>query len=137
MSAAASSSGEADAAARPLPLTGARCASASSAASVPDSASTWWADSTVPSASLGSSSDSRRSSPSSSENSRRQAVEGCFALRVGLELGERLVERAPARRAGRERDRRVLALVQEALAHELLRARYLGGAWNGRGREGH
>ena len=58
-------------------------------------------------------------------------------LGVGLELGERLVERAPARRPGRERDRRILALVEEALAHELLRARDVGGTRNGRGREGH
>ena len=54
-----------------------RCASASSAVSVPDSASTWWAESTVPSASFGSSSESSRSSPSSSEKSRRHCVEGC------------------------------------------------------------
>ena len=58
---------------RPLPL---RCASASSAVSVPDSASTWWADSTVPSTSAGSSWESRRSSPSSSDQRRRQRVEG-------------------------------------------------------------
>ena len=57
----------------PLPL---RWASASSAVSVPDSASTWWADSTAPSARCGSSSDSSRSSPSSSENLRRQSIEG-------------------------------------------------------------
>ena len=44
-----------------------RSASASSAVSVPDSASTWCADSVVPSASFGSSSESTRSSPSSSE----------------------------------------------------------------------
>ena len=48
----------------PLPL---RCASASSAVSVPDSASTWWGLSSVPSASCGSSSASTRSSPSSSD----------------------------------------------------------------------
>ena len=54
-----------------------------------------------------------------------------------LQLGERLVERAPARRARGERDRGILAVVQEALAHELLRASDVGGAWNGRGREGH
>ena len=80
MSAEASSSGEAEAAARPLPLAAVACAAASSAASVPDSASTWWAESTVPSASLGSSSESTRSRPSSSENSRRQAVDGCLAF---------------------------------------------------------
>ena len=79
MSAEASSSGEADASC-PLPSGAVRCASASSAVSVPDRASTWWADRTVPSTSRGSSSDSSRSSPSSSENSRRQAVEGCFAF---------------------------------------------------------
>ena len=80
MSAEASSSGEAEAAARPLAWRAARCASASSAVSVPESASTWWAERTVPSASFGSSSDMSRSRPSSSENSRRQPVEGCFAF---------------------------------------------------------
>ncbi len=59
----------------PLPL---RWASASSAVSVPDSASTWWAESTVPSTRCGSSSESRRSSPSSSENCRRHSIDGCF-----------------------------------------------------------
>ena len=44
----------------PLPL---RCASASSAVSVPESASTWWADSTVPSTSVGSSSDEQALEP--------------------------------------------------------------------------
>ena len=100
MSAEASSSGEADAAARPLPFGAARCASASSAVSVPDRASTWWAESTVPSASFGSSSESSRSRPSSSENSRRQAVEGCLAFGSASSSRERLIERAPARRAG-------------------------------------
>ena len=51
-----------------------RWASASSAVSVPDSASTWCAERTVPSTSVGSSSPSRRSRPSSSENVRRQAT---------------------------------------------------------------
>ena len=69
--AGASSSGSSETAPldRPLPL---RCASASSAVSVPDSASTWWADSTVPSTSAGSSWESRRSRPSSSDQRRRQ-----------------------------------------------------------------
>ena len=105
---------------RRVPL---RCASASSAVSVPESASTWCAESTVPSASLGSSSESSRSSPSSSENSRRQAVEGCLALGSSSSSAS---ARSSARRRGvpgRERDGGVLALVQEALAHELLRAR--------------
>ena len=75
--------------------------SASSAVSVPESASTWCADSTVPSTSCGSSCESRRSSPSSSDHWRRQCGDGTFA--PGLELDERSVERAPARRAGRER----------------------------------
>ena len=60
---------------------------------------------------------------------------GVLGLRV--ELGEGLVERAPARRAGRERDRGILAVVEEALAHELTRASDVGGGGNGRGREGH
>src|SRR3954454_11319330 len=54
-----------DGAAAPLPFARA-CALASSATSVPESASTWWGFSSVPSASFGSSSDSTRSSPSSS-----------------------------------------------------------------------
>ena len=66
----------------PVPLrplaTALRCASASSAVRVPDRASTWWADRTVPSARCGSSSDSSRSSPSSSENSRRHSIDGCL-----------------------------------------------------------
>ena len=62
---------------------------------------------------------------------------GVLGLRVGLELGERQVERAPARESRRERDGGVLAVVHEALAHELLRARDVGGSRNGRGREGH
>ena len=105
--------------------------------SVPESASTWWAERTVPSASFGSSSERIRSSPSSSENSRRHSVEGLLGLRVLRELGERAVERAPPRRARGERYGGVLALVQEALADELLRPRDFGGSWNGRGREGH
>ena len=60
---------------RPLPL-GPRCDSASSAVSVPESASTWWADSTVPSTSVGSSCDSRRSRPSSSDQRRRHLADG-------------------------------------------------------------
>ena len=58
----------------PLPFW--RSASAISAVSVPDRASTWWADSTAPSASLGSSSASSRSRPSISENSRRHSIVG-------------------------------------------------------------
>ena len=60
-----------------------------------------------------------------------------FRLGVGLELRQRHVQSPPARRAGRERDRGILAVVQEALADELLRTRYVRGAGNGRGREGH
>ena len=56
-----------------------RCASASSAVSVPDSASTWWAERTVPSARCGSSSESSRSSPSSSEYDRRHSSDGTFS----------------------------------------------------------
>ena len=102
---------------------------------MPDRASTWWAESTVPSTSFGSSSESTRSRPSSSENSRRQAVEGILAF--SPELEERLVERAPARRVRGKRNRGILAVVQETLAHELLRASDVGGGGNGRGREGH
>ena len=48
----ASSSGEADPLARPLPPEIFRCSSASSAVSVPDRASTWWAERAVPSVEL-------------------------------------------------------------------------------------
>src|SRR5262249_30264829 len=58
-----------------------------------------------------------------------------FCLRIRLKLRERLIERAPAGRAGGERDRRILAFVHEPLADELLRARDLRGTWNGRGCE--
>src|SRR4051794_37459599 len=59
----------------PLPLRPIK-SSDSSAISVPDSASTWWADNVVPSARCGSSSASSRSSPSMSENSRRHSTDG-------------------------------------------------------------
>ena len=105
---------------------GGRCASASSATSVPESASTWCEESIVPSASLGSSSESSRSRPSSSENWRRHAVDGM--LHAFVELGERLVERATARRA-RAPARRAASSpsCRNLLAHELLRARDIGG----------
>ena len=58
-----------------------RCAGPrrSSAVSVPESASTWWAERTAPSASCGSSSLSSRSRPSSRENVRRHATDGTLA----------------------------------------------------------
>ena len=135
MSAEASSSGEAEAATRPFGAL--RCDSASSAVSVPDSASTWCAESTVPSASFGSSSESRRSSPSSSENSRRHAVDGCFAF--GSSASSASATSSARRRGvpGSERDGGVLAVVQEALAHELFGSRDVRGTWDGRGCEGH
>ena len=46
---------------------------------MPDSASTWWADSTAPSARCGSSWLSSRSRPSSRENVRRHATDGSLA----------------------------------------------------------
>ena len=64
---------------------------------------------------------------------RRRVLE----LGVLVQLRERRLERAPARRSRRQRDQRILALVDETLAHELLRALDVGGTWNGRGREGH
>ena len=81
----------------------------------PESASTWCGLSSAPSRSFGGSSASRRSSPSSSEKSRRHSIEGSSAPVV--ELGQRGVERAaaggarapappaPRRRAGRARGR--------------------------------
>src|SRR3954468_2635145 len=67
--------GPATAALRPLPFP-LRWASASSAVSVPESASTWCGLSSVPSSRRGSSSLRMRSSPSSSENVRRHSVDG-------------------------------------------------------------
>ena len=103
-----------------------RCAAPRPAArsACPDSASTWWAESTVPSARCGSSSESSRSSPSSSENLRRHSIEGWLAPAV--ELGQRSVERPAARGAGGERVLEGLALVDEALAREQLRTRDRG-----------
>ena len=80
------------------------CISEVSAISVPDRASTWCALSVVPSARCGSSSESSRSSPSISEYSRRHSTEGSLA--AGLDLRERVVERAPAGRARRQRPAR-------------------------------
>jgi hypothetical protein len=56
-------------------------------------------------------------------------------LQSGIELGQRLVERATARRPRRERDRRVLAGVHERLARERLGARNVVIA--GKGHSGH
>ena len=55
------------------------CCSAISSARVPESASTWCGLSSAPSRSFGGSSASRRSSPSSSEKSRRHSIEGFSA----------------------------------------------------------
>ncbi len=71
-----------------------------------------------------------------------QHREAAAPLRGGVlgllgQLGQREVERAAARGAGGEHDGRVLAVVQETLAHKLLRASQLGGGGNGRGHEGH
>ncbi len=62
---------------------------------------------------------------------------GRWVLGALLDLCERVLERPAAGRPGRKRDGRILSVVHEALAHELLRASYLRGGWNGRGREGH
>ena len=64
-----------DAVGDPLPFPD----SASSAVSVPDSASTWWAESTVPSTSFGSSWLSSRSRPSRSDQRWRHATDGTLA----------------------------------------------------------
>ena len=87
---------------------------------MPDSASTWWAESTVPSASFGSSSREQALEP---EQQRPLAAPlRRRDLRAGLDLGQRGVERAAARGAGRERGRGVLALGQEGLTGERRRA---------------
>src|SRR6187549_2017840 len=61
------------------PLVAAVCCSAISSVRVPESASTWCGFSSAPSRSLGGSSASSRSSPSSREKSRRHWIEGCPA----------------------------------------------------------
>ena len=65
----------------PLPLISVAsvCCSAISSVSVPESASTWWAFSSAPSRSVGVSSASSRSRPSSRENARRHSSEGYSA----------------------------------------------------------
>ena len=77
----------------PLPL---RCASARSAVSVPDSASTWWAESSVPSTRCGSSSESRRSRPSSSE----QLAPPLAAMALSTPLSSSASAASSARRRG-------------------------------------
>ena len=116
---------------RPVPLPFWRSASAISAVSVPDSASTWCADSTVPSASFGSSSASSRSSPSISEYCWRHSTLGLLA--TGLDLRERGVECTPAGGARAQGVR----IRRERLAGELLDALELLAGWNGRGLPGH
>ena len=101
----------------PLPL---RWASASSAVSVPDSASTWWAESTVPSTSLRLVLGEQALEP---EQQRRSAgaTRPTGTSRAGVELGERGVERAPRGRVrARARPSTVLALEHEGLAGERL-----------------
>ena len=98
-----------------------RCASASSAVSVPESASTWWAESTVPSTSAGSSWLSRRSSPSSSDHCRRHSTDGRAAPASSSASAASSARRRAA--AGRQRDRCVLALEHERLAGERTAAR--------------
>ena len=129
----ASAAGSGAAAARsPFAIRRSRCrcsrwASASSAVSVPDSASTWWAERTVPSTSCGSSSESSRSSPSSSENSPPPLDRRL--LGAGLDLAQRGVERATARGTGREGVVERLTFIDEALTREQLRARDRGRTW--------
>ena len=85
----------------PLPAQGwplsRSCTSAISAASVPERASTWWAESSAPSARCGVSSESSRSRPSMSEKSRRHSIDGRLAALVDLDEGG--VERSPPGRA--------------------------------------
>ena len=100
---------------------------------MPESASTWCGLSEVPSARCGSSSESRRSSPSMSENSRRHCVDGCSCAR--LDLRHRGVERPPPRRARGERVGDLLAGVHERLAREALSASERLRIGNGSGRQ--
>ena len=120
----------------PLPLLSPlRWTSASSAVSVPESTSTWWAESTVPSTSAGWSWLSSRSRPSNSEKFRRHATDG--TLRPGVHLRQRRVERPPVGGAGSEQRSGVLSLGEERLAGELRRPLDVVGWRKGRDHRGH
>ena len=91
------------------------CCWAISSASVPERASTWCGFSSAPSRSFGGSSARKRSSPSSSEKSRRHSIEG-YSAPASSSLQRRVegaaargarapAPRAPRRRAGRARGR--------------------------------
>ena len=99
------------------------CCWAISSARVPESASTWCGLSSAPSRSFGGSSASRRSSPSSSEKSRRHSIEGFSAPASSSAQGG--VERAAAGGPGRQR-LGPLAVEQEGLAGELRRPLDIG-----------
>ena len=101
---------------------GATCCSAISSVRVPERASTWCGLSSAPSRSFGGSSASRRSSPSSSEKSRRHSIEGFSAPRRARQRG---VERPAARGPGRQR-LGALAVEQERLAGERRRPLDIG-----------
>ena len=62
---------------------------------------------------------------------------GMLGLWVLGQLGERPVQRPAPSAPRRQRDGGILAVVQEALAHELLSPRDFSGSWDGRGHEGH
>ena len=92
-----------------------------SAISVPDRASTWWADSVVPSARCGSSSDEQ---PLEAEHQRVVAppLDRGLARGRASSSGERGVQRSAAGAVLRERGGGVLSVEHEGLAREFLGA---------------
>ena len=99
--------------------------SAISSVSIPVSASTWWRRSVVPDASCGSGVREHALEPEHQPETDLPAGRGRAAARV--ELGDRLVECASARRAGRQHFVRVLALAEERLAGPRRRPRSVCG----------
>ena len=110
------------------------CASVMSAISVPERASTWWADSSVPSARCGSSCGQEALEP---EHQRVLALPGHGRpLATRVDLGDRRVEGSPARRARGQHRGGVLPLEEEGLARELLGTREVGLRNRGGGDQG-
>ena len=100
---------------RPPPFSAAICCSAINSVSVPESASTWCGFSSAPSSSFGGSSASSRSSPSSSEKSRRHWIDGCSAP---SSISGRAASSARRRAVPGRQRLGALAVEQERLAGE-------------------
>ena len=126
-SSSSASSASSSASACPLPFSSSsawRWFAAISSVSIPASASIWCLRSSVPAAVAGGFDESTRSSPSRKPNRTFQRGEGVRA--AGLDLGERLVERGAAGRAGRQHLGRLFAGMEEGLARPVLRTERVG-----------